>query len=605
MRNPTLGAATGPAAVNVELDYVLRQRRRALAAHDLTMSAAVTESWRRSLLHGLNPASTAPRRELVDAGADARVLESAARVIDKRLADLTRSSAVLSLTDAAGVILRQWDGERRLFGKLQDTDVRPGYLAAEGAIGTTSGITLITRLPEMVRGPEHFAEQYRDVTSSGMVILHPVSGQLVGSLHLTNHFRGTTPLALTWVVELVRQIERDLLQSASRFERLLMASFLREKRDVRHAVVAVNEQTIISNAAAARLLGSVDQTMLWALASRATSDSSWNEALVEISSGLTLHVECRAIRDESRTIGAILRLAQPVGARGAPSLDPAPRLPGLAGHSERWRALCRELAAVVATPLLLIGERGVGKMAVARAFCHDQRAAEMDTRDIAKEGAAAWLARLQDLGSASSAITCVIVREIDAVTTEDRPAVDRVLFDLARSARIVVTSSVDAGDGGDEHGGALRDRFPAVVAVPALRDRISDLPDLVAALTARWLESAGDRRKRVQWMGDALKALSRLEWAGNVASLERLVGRVLVAVATEYVGARDLPADLVVRASRRPLVGLERVEANAILQAIRDANGNRYRAAKSLGIARSTLYRKMCALGLDLESSTF
>ena len=71
------------------------------------------------------------------------------------------------------------------------------------------------------------------------------------------------------------------------------------------------------------------------------------------------------------------------------------------------------------------------------------------------------------------------------------------------------------------------------------------------------------------------------------------------------IDAKDLPAEIRSRATRRTLVGLEQIEARAILEAMRDAGGNKRLAAESLGIARSTLYRKVRALGIDLSASNF
>jgi hypothetical protein len=55
----------------------------------------------------------------------------------------------------------------------------------------------------------------------------------------------------------------------------------------------------------------------------------------------------------------------------------------------------------------------------------------------------------------------------------------------------------------------------------------------------------------------------------------------------------------------RPLARLEQAEARAIMTAVREAGGNKHRAAESLGIARSTLYRKVRALGIDLSTSMY
>jgi sigma-54 dependent transcriptional regulator, acetoin dehydrogenase operon transcriptional activator AcoR len=147
----------------------------------------------------------------------------------------------------------------------------------------------------------------------------------------------------------------------------------------------------------------------------------------------------------------------------------------------------------------------------------------------------------------------------------------------------------------------LLDTFGDVLTVPPLRERLEDLPALVAKLTERTSCSRGS----VRWMPDALQVLGRLPWPGNVASLESLVRQVASRCSTGYVGAADLPAEVVAQASRRPLAKLEHAEARAIMEALRSAGGNKHRAAESLGIARSTLYRKVRALGLDLSTTAF
>ena len=106
-------------------------------------------------------------------------------------------------------------------------------------------------------------------------------------------------------------------------------------------------------------------------------------------------------------------------------------------------------------------------------------------------------------------------------------------------------------------------------------------------------------------MDDRRPQLTRLEWPRNVSTLESVVGSVLKQVRTGYITARDLPAGIAARASGRQLNTLERIEAHAILQAIKDADGNKLVAAESLGIARSTLYRKLRGFGIDLSASTF
>jgi transcriptional regulator of acetoin/glycerol metabolism len=52
-------------------------------------------------------------------------------------------------------------------------------------------------------------------------------------------------------------------------------------------------------------------------------------------------------------------------------------------------------------------------------------------------------------------------------------------------------------------------------------------------------------------------------------------------------------------ANRRPLTRIESAERTEILAALRQSDGNRSKAASLLGIGRTTLYRKLHALGID------
>jgi hypothetical protein len=62
------------------------------------------------------------------------------------------------------------------------------------------------------------------------------------------------------------------------------------------------------------------------------------------------------------------------------------------------------------------------------------------------------------------------------------------------------------------------------------------------------------------------------------------------------IGVEHLPPEYLARGARRQLASLEQTEALAIMNALRAAGGNKNKAALGLGIARSTLYRKVRAL---------
>jgi DNA-binding NtrC family response regulator len=137
----------------------------------------------------------------------------------------------------------------------------------------------------------------------------------------------------------------------------------------------------------------------------------------------------------------------------------------------------------------------------------------------------------------------------------------------------------------------------AVVAVPPLRARLADLPELVDAILA-----AEGRRLRVT--RETLDALASYDWPGNVRELRNVLMAAAAMADSDLLEPRHL---LLFKRRRRdptladfPLGGrsLESIERAAIVQTLKAADGNKVRAAKALGIAASTLYEKMRRYGI-------
>ncbi|MDX6361118.1 MAG: sigma-54 dependent transcriptional regulator, acetoin dehydrogenase operon transcriptional, partial [Streptomyces sp.] len=195
-----------------------------------TISEAVLASWERCLHSGIEPSGAVPRR-VREGDWDARVVAAASRIVAQRRSHIEGADVCVSVTDPDGVILRQWSGTGRVPDTMRRLDIVPGFRGDEGTIGTSSASTLVTGRPLLVQGPEHFASQFSSLTSAGMVIRHPARRSVEGTLNLTCRFADTTPLALAWVCEMVTEIERVLLQDATRAEHMLMERFLSSGRD--------------------------------------------------------------------------------------------------------------------------------------------------------------------------------------------------------------------------------------------------------------------------------------------------------------------------------------------------------------------------------------
>jgi two-component system response regulator HydG len=131
--------------------------------------------------------------------------------------------------------------------------------------------------------------------------------------------------------------------------------------------------------------------------------------------------------------------------------------------------------------------------------------------------------------------------------------------------------------------------------LPALRDRRGDLPLLVRELLAR--HGAPD----VEVAAEAMSRLLRHGWPGNVRELENALEHALVLSRGAEIRAEHLPPEVGTGAAARSLTAVVRgsvSEREMIAAALAASGWNRSRAARRLGIDRTTLWRKIKEHGL-------
>jgi len=143
------------------------------------------------------------------------------------------------------------------------------------------------------------------------------------------------------------------------------------------------------------------------------------------------------------------------------------------------------------------------------------------------------------------------------------------------------------------------------LTIPPLRDRTEDIPLLVGHLLRR-ISEREDRPLPPPVTGDAMRRLMGHTWPGNVRELENALEHALVLSRGGPITAAHLPADVTGTAGgqRRGLTGVPRhsdQERSLIAEALAGTGWNRTRAARRLGIDRSTLWRKIREHGLEPE----
>jgi len=140
------------------------------------------------------------------------------------------------------------------------------------------------------------------------------------------------------------------------------------------------------------------------------------------------------------------------------------------------------------------------------------------------------------------------------------------------------------------------------IDVPPLRERLEDVPALVAHFAELLGASAGVPGKR--FAEEAVRRLQTRPWPGNIRELRNAIERALILAPGKVVTAADvdrlLPADL------GPKQSLENFRSEAekgfLVQKLREHDWNITETAKSLQIPRSNLYKKIERYGLNRES---
>lgn len=144
------------------------------------------------------------------------------------------------------------------------------------------------------------------------------------------------------------------------------------------------------------------------------------------------------------------------------------------------------------------------------------------------------------------------------------------------------------------------------IRIPPLRERMEALPGLIT----HFIKLANQRYGRqVQGIDDHTRALlANYEYPGNVRELEALIAHAVIMADGPVIRAADLPEQVqfgitprlrIAHQAERGVMTLVELEKNHIQTTLESLKGNQTKAAKLLGISRSTLWRKMKEYGLE------
>lgn len=208
---------------------------------------------------------------------------------------------------------------------------------------------------------------------------------------------------------------------------------------------------------------------------------------------------------------------------------------------------------------------------------------------------------LDEIGDVSPAMQVRLLRFLQERVYEPLGAVTPVSADI----RIVAATHQDLAQLVKEK--AFREdlyyRINIVkLDIPPLRERLEDVPLLVARFIERFNVLQG---KEVGGISEAaLSQLMSYDYPGNVRELENFIERAFVLCRSEVIEGAHLPEPVRSPGSMMPggsdVDSFKQMEASFLMNALRRHGWNRTETAKSLGVHKTTLFRKIKALGLSV-----
>ena len=175
--------------------------------------------------------------------------------------------------------------------------------------------------------------------------------------------------------------------------------------------------------------------------------------------------------------------------------------------------------------------------------------------------------------------------------------------------RLIVGSSRDPGEKRteDEFCKDFYDKLSiALVALPPLRERRKDIPEIVEHFLTHF---ANQNSKHVKISSRALTTLCEYDWPGNIEQLRNLIKRLVAANETGKINSEELPEELFKKTSLESdwnkiiddklddIVSLKKylqTQENLYMQKVLEhSDGDKSLAAKKLGISLASFYRKL------------
>lgn len=622
-----------------------------------SLAPAIAASWERcwyrlSPYEHVQPKSLAPDHLLMTQVASFELMSFARPVMEDIYQFIERTQSALVLVNAACFVLDMLGDEEMLAQLSGELHITAGAQLAEPVTGTNAfALALSERIPMQVTGAEFFLQQYHHLAQAAAPIFD-LSGKPLGALGVITLRQRYHPHALGMVLGGARaiegQIQADRLLAEQNSQLAQLNAILSANSE---GVIVWNSDFVLMhiNEPAQRFLGLPAGALSGRHIREKIAYPAFIQEAVEQRRPLTdveatIQVEGKPLRcilslrfvektnGELEWIIAILRQEHDVrrlvqnqfGAQAVLTLDD---IPGDSPAIQSVRRFVRTAAPVKAS-IFIRGESGTGKNALASAIHNASNRRDGPFLVFACSTVPNELLNRELLGYDESLSNhrpggrpskfelahggTLYFQDIDALPLEAQAILLNMLEmgiiqRLGSSLPIQVDVRVIASSSARIEKLVAQGSFRAdlyyrlstfEIALPPLRERLSDLPILVERILARLSRQLN---RSFSLAPEVMVLFSKYAWPGNIRELEKVLARAAIQTgASELIGSMHLPEYILnpIKSLEQSIeIGaaqpLDEIEREAILHVARLCKGNTSEMARILGISRTTIWRKL------------
>ncbi|MFZ5631340.1 MAG: sigma-54-dependent Fis family transcriptional regulator [Bacillota bacterium] len=625
-----------------------------------SLRPVIRESWKRCLQNKVNPflrkipvvlsddellAREMAQKELIDISLP--VMDSLYRFVEK-------SGFIVVLADSSGTLLKVI-GDPWVKESVEKGNFIPGADWSEETAGTNAiGTVLKTGEPIQIFGSEHFCLVSQQWTCSSAPIRDP-AGNIIGVLDMTGTFEKVHSHTLGMVAAAVYAIENQILARRAR-ESAEVANNYKNTiiESISEGLLAVDPKGLVShvNKAAAGIfsrppeeivnrpidlfLGEKNKAVLKII----TGQRYVTDQEVNIFNGAgktTCLLTSRPICTNNKNEGTVVLFNEIARARKLvqhmSGSEAKFTFADIVGRNEKFLNTVRLAKAISGSTsnVLLLGESGTGKDMFAQAIHNGSMRGngpfvaincgaiprELITSELFgySEGAFTGARRggkpgkfelanggtifLDEIGEMPLQLQIILLRVLEQKTITRIGGNDLIPVDVRIIAATNKDLQVEVTKGNFRQDLYYRLNVVRIDMVP-LRERKEDITLLIEHFFEQ-LRLKLNKERLVNIDREVIETLKNYPWPGNVRELQNVLERAVNISQGPTLALADLPSDLKLAESKGSFLSMELYEQEMIKNILALHNGNISRAAGELGIARSTLYRKIYKYNININ----